>query len=196
MEMTRERSQIKRHPERSVPDEAPKILAQGLVAHVGFCRDEQPFVLPFSYHYDPAKPNKLYLHGARASRALQHISSGAAVCVSVTLLDGLVYSRSAKYHSMNYRSVVLFGTARIVSEESEKAMLFEKMIARYFIGRKAGQDYEPAPSEHLSSTELVEVTIEELNAKARRGGPKGPHDADTDAHGTCGVLLSDSEFGR
>jgi nitroimidazol reductase NimA-like FMN-containing flavoprotein (pyridoxamine 5'-phosphate oxidase superfamily) len=194
--METKRSQIKRHPERSVPNEATEILAEGLVAHIGFCRNEQPFVIPFSYHYDPTKPDKLYLHGAPASRALQHIGNGAAVCVSVTLLDGLVYSRSAKYHSINYRSVVLFGTARIITEESDKRTIFEQMIGRYFIGRKAGQDYDPPPSEHLNSTLMVEVQIEESNAKARRGGPAGPHDADPDALGTCGVLLMGKEFSK
>lgn len=189
-----ERSHLKRHPERSVADETTEILAEGSVAHVGFCNDEQPFVIPFSYHFDVSEPDKIYLHGAPASRALLHIGAGAAVCISVTLLDGLVYSRTALYHSMNYRSVVVFGTARIISEESEKAMRLEQMVARYFAGRKAGQDYEAPPSEHLSNTLLVEVKIEESSAKARRGGPMGPRDADPNAPGTCGVMLTGKEF--
>jgi len=194
MEAMTERSQIKRHPERSVPDETPEILAQGLVAHVAFCDDGQPFVIPFSYHYDPTKPDKIYLHGATSGRALQYIGAGAPVCISVTLFDGLVYSRTAKYHSMNYRSVVLFGSARVISQESAKAALFEQMVERYFAGRKAGLDYEPPPSAHLNNTLLVEVQIEETSAKARTGGPAGPRDADPDAPGTCGVLQVGKEF--
>jgi uncharacterized protein len=194
MEVMTERSQIKRHPERSIPDEVPEILAEGLVANVAFCDDGQPFVIPFSYHYDPTKPDKIYLHGATSSRALQYIGDGAPVCISVTLLDGLVYSRTAKYHSMNYRSVVLFGSARVIPQESAKAALFEQMVERYFAGRKPGRDYEPLPSAHLDNTLLVEVQIEETSAKARTGAPAGPHDADPDAPGTCGVLPVGREF--
>jgi len=183
-----ERSQIRRHPERSVPDDAPAILAEGLVAHVGFCHQGQPFVIPFSYHYDRSDPGKVYLHGSVASRALQLLGAGGPVCISVTLLDGLVYSRSAKYHSMNYRSVVVFGSARVVSEEEKKAVIFDKMIDRYFAGRTAGRDYEAAPSAHLNNTLVVEVVIDESSAKARTGGPAGPTDAIDGAPGTCGIV--------
>jgi nitroimidazol reductase NimA-like FMN-containing flavoprotein (pyridoxamine 5'-phosphate oxidase superfamily) len=80
---------IRRHPERAVPDEASAILAAEMVAHVGFCEDGQPFVIPMSYHYDPQRPDRLYLHGARESRLLQVLASGAPVSVAVTLVDGL-----------------------------------------------------------------------------------------------------------
>jgi nitroimidazol reductase NimA-like FMN-containing flavoprotein (pyridoxamine 5'-phosphate oxidase superfamily) len=181
-------SQIKRNPERAVPHEASRFLAQGLVAHVSFCCDGQPFVIPFSYHYDPAHPGQLYLHGANESRALKLIGAGAPVCISVTLVDGLVYSRDAKYHSMNYRSVVLRGCGRIIAQESEKAVLFARMVARYFPGRTEDRDYSPPSSGHLKSTILVAVEIEEWSAKTRQGEPKGPHDADPNAPGTCGVF--------
>jgi len=184
------RSVIKRHAERAVPNETADILAQGLVAHVGFCQGEQPFVIPFTYHYDPATPDVLYLHGSRASRALRHLASGAPVCVNVTLLDGLVYSRSAQYHSMNYHSVVCFGRARQVTEE-EKAALFERMISRYHPGRTQGRDYEAPSRQQLLSTAMVAVQIEEMSAKARRGGPLGPHDAEPDAPGSRGVIEFD-----
>ena len=183
-----ERTRIRRHPERSVDGEAAAILGEGLVAHVGFCDRGQPFVIPFSYHYDARSPESLYLHGAHPSRALKQLAAGARVCVTVTLLDGLVYSRSAMYHTMNYRSVVLFGCARRITEEAEKAMLFERMVGRYFPGRTVGRDYDAPPRAHLSSTELVEVQIEEWSAKARSGGPLGPRDADPAGAGTCGVI--------
>ena len=98
------RVRIRRHPERAMPDRAAAILEQGQVAHIGFCMDGAPFVVPFTYHFDVAEPDRLYIHGALASRALRQLAAGGPVCVTVTLLDGLVYSRSAKYHSVNYRS--------------------------------------------------------------------------------------------
>ena len=87
-----------------MPEETSDILTQGMVAHVGFIQDEQPFVIPMSYYYDPQQPEYLYLHGSVRSRTLKHLAGGAPVCVTVTLTDGLVYSRKAMNHSMNYRS--------------------------------------------------------------------------------------------
>ena len=144
-----ERTRILNHPERAVPEETSDILGQGMVAHVGFIQDEQPFVIPMSYHYDPQQPEYLYLHGSVRSRALKHLSGGAPVCVTVTLTDGLVYSRKAMNHSMNYRSVVLFGKAREITQESHKAALFDQMVRRYFPGRTLDQDYHAPPSQDL-----------------------------------------------
>jgi nitroimidazol reductase NimA-like FMN-containing flavoprotein (pyridoxamine 5'-phosphate oxidase superfamily) len=182
------RSVIHRHPERAVPDEAAEILAAGMVAHVGFCEDGQSFVLPMSYHYDPRRPDRLYLHGARDSRLLRLLAAGTPVCIAVTLVDGLVYSRSAFNHSMNYRSVVCFGRAKVIEDEAEQRTIFEAMTERYFPGRRAGVDYQPATAQQLAATLLVEVAIEEWSAKARRGGPRGPYDADPTAPGTSGVV--------
>ena len=119
---------------------------------------------------------------------LQHLASGVPVCVTVTQLDGLVYSRDAKYHSANYRCVMCFGQGRIFEDEHEKRVMFEAMTSRYFPGRTAGRDYTPAPSSHLTSTAVVEVMIEEISAKMREGGPKGPQDSNDDAPGTRGVV--------
>src|SRR5207302_1693717 len=127
----------RRSPERAMPEQAAAILAEGQVAHVGFCVAGAPYVLPFTYHYDAADSERLYLHGAPASRALRELAGGGPVCVTVTLLDGLVYSRSAKYHSANYRSVVAFGRARPITDPVEKAGVFERTILRYFQGRAA-----------------------------------------------------------
>ncbi len=183
-----ERARVRMHAERSVPERAEEFLAQGKVGHVGFTVDGQPYVIPFSYHYDAGHPRRLLLHGSTASRALLQLADGAPVCVTVTMLDGLVYSRTALYHSMNYRSVVCFGRARVVATRAEKRALFEAMILRYFAGRTAGRDYDAIPDEHLDSTTLLEVHIEEMSAKLREGGPKGPRDANQDAPGTCGVV--------
>ncbi len=183
-----ERTNILNHPERAVPEETSDILAQGLVAHVGFIQDELPFVIPMSYYYDPQQPEYLYLHGSVRSRTLNHLAGGAPVCVTVTLTDGLVYSRKAMNHSMNYRSVVLFGKAREITQESHKAALFNQMVRRYFPGRTLDQDYHAPPSQDLRATALVEVTLEEGNAKARRGNPTGPEDDDPKAMGSAGVI--------
>jgi nitroimidazol reductase NimA-like FMN-containing flavoprotein (pyridoxamine 5'-phosphate oxidase superfamily) len=188
---TIERSRIRRHADRAVPDEASNILAQGTVAHVGFVQDGQPYVIPFAYHYDPAQPQRLYLHGSTASRTLLHLATGAPVCVSVTLVDGLVYSRTAMNHSMNYRSAVCFGRAHLLESEQEKRAVFDAMIGRYFAGRTAGRDYAPPSLEHLNATAVVEVAIEEMSAKARHGAALGPHDADPAAQGSSGVVALD-----
>jgi len=182
------RARIRTHADRSVPGETAEILAEGRVAHLGFVVDGQPFVIPMGYHFDPAEPDRLYLHGSPTSRAVRHAVSGAPLSIAVTLLEGLVYSRTALYHSMNYRSVVCFGTGREVTEAATQRRVFAGMVARYFPGRTAGRDYAEPPAEHLEATTLVEVRIEEWSAKAREGGPKGPLDSDPAAPGTSGVI--------
>src|SRR5271167_4450299 len=179
---------IRQHPERAVPERAQEFLAQGYVAHVGFEQDDRPYVIPMLYHYAADHRDRLYLHGGPSSRAIQHLASGVPLCVTVTQLDGLIYSRDAKYHSANYRCVMCFGRGRIFQDEAAKRVMFEAMTQRYFPGRTTGRDYTPAPSSHLASTAVVEVVIEEISAKMREGGPKGPQDAQDDAPGTCGVV--------
>ena len=179
---------LRAHPERGVPDEAPAILSAGIVAHVGFTVEHQSYVIPMTYHYDPANPRRLYLHGAHASRLMEHLATGAPVCVTVTLTDGLVYSRTALYHSVNYRSVVCFCRGRETPDAGKRRALLDGMIARYFPGRTPGTDYEPAPEAHLEATAFIALEIEQWSAKARRGGPKGPRDEDPLAPGTAGVV--------
>lgn len=178
---------IRTHADRAVPDKAAEFLAAGLVAHVGIVQDGQPFVIPMIYGYDPAEPDRLYLHGSQASRLQNFLATGAPVCVEVTTVDGLVYSRSALYHSANYRSVVCFGTAHAIDEAAVKDAVFEKMIARYFPGRTAGKDYLSSSQAELDATSMVEVRIREMSAKMRVGPPKGPNDAEANAVGSCGV---------
>jgi nitroimidazol reductase NimA-like FMN-containing flavoprotein (pyridoxamine 5'-phosphate oxidase superfamily) len=167
------RTRIRRHPERAVPERAEEILCVGRVAHVAFAVDGQPFIVPFGYFYE----NKtVYLHGAPASRTIKALRGGMPVCVEVTLLDGLVASRDAKSHSMNYRSVVVFGTAEAVRDLSEKRALFERMTEHYFPGRTAGTDYLPARDGDLRAVEILAVRIAERSAKVRSGPPLGAHD--------------------
>jgi len=190
---TSERTRIRNHPERAVPEEASEILSNGMVAHVGFIEDGLPYVIPLTYHYDCKSPDLIYLHGSTRSRAMEVLATGAPVCVTVTLADGLVYSRKAMNHSMNYRSVVLFGTAREVTHPEEKFELFAQMVQRYFPDRLLERDYDPPPESDLGVTSLVEMRIEEWNAKARRGGPTGPDDDKPDAPGSAGFTIF-SEF--
>jgi nitroimidazol reductase NimA-like FMN-containing flavoprotein (pyridoxamine 5'-phosphate oxidase superfamily) len=183
------RATLHSHRDRGVPDEARPILAEGLVAHVGITEGEQPFVLPMTYHFDPAVPDRIYLHGGQHARLLRHLASGAPVCLAVTLVDGLVFSRTALYHSVNYRSVVCF--ARLAQAQPvapARRALLEQMIARYFPGRTVGRDYAAISDAHLEATAFVALEIEEISAKARRGGPTGPLDADPHAPGTAGVV--------
>jgi nitroimidazol reductase NimA-like FMN-containing flavoprotein (pyridoxamine 5'-phosphate oxidase superfamily) len=185
------RSTVRRHPERAVPAQVEEILRAGRVAHVAFAVEGQPYVLPFTYHFEPGAyaPGALYVHGAPAGRAMRALRSGIAVCVEVLLLDGLVASRTAKSHSMNYRSAMLFGRAELVTDLAEKRAVFEAMTARYFPGRTAGVDYHAALAGHLKASDLTRIQIEEWSAKRRAGRPLGDHDDEPeDAFGSCFVV--------
>src|SRR5271157_813416 len=158
---------IGQHPERAVPDRAREFLAQGYVAHVGFEQDGKPYVIPMLYQYSAERPDRLYLHGGLSSRAMKHLASGVPLCAAVTQLDGLVYSRDAKYHSANYRCVMCFGRGRLMEDEHLKRTMFEEMTLRYFPGRTAGPDYVPATVIDLKTTSVIELLIEEVSAKMR-----------------------------
>lgn len=179
---------IRQHPERAVPQRAEEFLTRGYVAHVGFEQDGRPYVIPMLYQYGADRPDRLYVHGGLSSRMIRHLASGVPVCATVTELDGLVYSRDARYHSANYRCVMCFGRGRLVEDDELKQSVFVAMTSRYFPGRSAGPDYTIAPKSHLDATPVIEIMIEEMSAKMREGGPKGPHDADENATGTCGVV--------
>ncbi len=179
---------IRQHAERNVPDRAQEFLAQGSVAHVGFEQDGRPYVIPMLYHYAVDQPDRLYVHGGLSSRLIQHLATGVPVCATVTEVDGLVYSRDARYHSANYRCVMCFGHATLVEDDNVKQTMFAAMTSRYFPGRTAGRDYALAPKSHLDATPVLEIVIEEMSAKMREGAPKGPRDADANAPGTSGVV--------
>ncbi len=187
---------IQQHAERTVPDRAQEFLANGYVAHVGFEQDGLPYVIPILYQYSVERPDRLYVHGGLTSRLIRHLASGVPVCATVTELDGLVYSRDARYHSANYRCVMCFGHARMVEDDELKQAVFQEMTSRYFPGRAAGKDYAIAPKSHLDATPMLEIVIEQMSAKMREGGPKGPRDADEKASGTCGVVELRSHSSR
>lgn len=181
------RTQIRTHLERAVPDESDDILQKGLIAHVGFVVDGQPFVIPMLYHYED---NIVYIHGQRGGRLPRTLRAGDNVCVEVTILDGLIASRHALYHSANYRSAVAFGVAREVTDRDEKEAVLERMTRRYFPGRTVGEHYSAPTDNDLKITGLMAIDVAEVNGKRRSGPPAGPDDADDspDAFGTRGIV--------
>jgi nitroimidazol reductase NimA-like FMN-containing flavoprotein (pyridoxamine 5'-phosphate oxidase superfamily) len=162
------RTTLKRLPQRGVYDraEVARILDEGLVAHVGFVVEGQPFVIPTTY---ARVGERLYLHGSAASRMLERLAAGVPACVSVTLLDGLVLARSAFHHSMNYRSVVVLGRARLVTDAGEKGAALAAIVEHVAPGRSA-HAREPNAKE-LRATSVLCLELAEVSAKVRSGPP-------------------------
>ena len=161
------RTTLRRHTERGRFDRSTvhAILDEAYLAHVGFVVDGEPRVLPMTYGRDG---DVLYLHGA-VGNAMLRACAGAQVCVTVTLLDGLVLARSAFHHSMNYRSVVLLGEAAKVEDDTEKRRAFDVMVDHVLHGRTATA--RPPDDSELRSTLVLRLPIEEASAKVRAGGP-------------------------
>jgi uncharacterized protein len=164
-----ERTQVKRLPKRGAYDRETvyKVLDAGFVCHVGFAVDGQPYVIPTNYG---RKGDTLYLHGSAASRMLRTLSEGVPVCVTVTLVDGLVLARSAFHHSVNYRSVVVLGTARLVEDSAEKNEVLRLFTEHVVPGRWA--EIRWPTEQELKATTVLALPLEEVSAKVRTGGPK------------------------
>ncbi|EDX85473.1 hypothetical protein S7335_3174 [Synechococcus sp. PCC 7335] len=162
------KTQVKRVPKRGHYDfkTITDILDEGLVCQVGFVVDSQPFVIPTAYG---RVGKRVYIHGASASRLIRTLQTGIDVCFTVTLLDGLVLARSAYHHSMNYRSVVLFGKAETVVEETEK-MTALKAFTEHIIEGRWDQVRSPN-SKELAETCVLSLPIIEASAKVRTGPP-------------------------
>lgn len=161
-----QRTRVVREAERGIYDReaAYKILDEAFICHVGFVADGQPFVIPTSYG---RKDGALFIHGSAASRMLKNIDTGIPVCVTVTLLDGLVLARSLFNHSMNYRSVVVLGTASAVRDPAEKVAAL-KVISDHILPQRWEAARQPNEKE-LKATLVMRVPIEEFSAKVRRG---------------------------
>ena len=157
-----------RKPARGSYDRAVihRILDEGLVAHVGFVVDDQPFVIPMVY---ARQHDQLVLHGAVASRMLKHAGQGLPVCATVTIIDGLVLARSWFHHSMNYRSVVILGTAREVVDHDEKWRALEAIVDHATPGR--ARESRPPDAKEMAATRVIALPIEEASAKQRAGAP-------------------------
>lgn len=162
-----ERTKVRRLPKRASYDAATihAIVDEALICHVGFVVDSIPFVIP-TIHW--RESDTLYFHGSAASRMLRSLRDGVDACVTVTLLDGLVLARSAFHHSMNYRSVVVFGKAREVTGE-EKLRALDSLVEHVVRGRSAEVR---APNDvELRQTLVLALPLEEASAKIRTGGP-------------------------
>ncbi len=164
-----ERSRVKRLHERGRYDEAGvyAILDAGFVAHIGYVIDGQPYVTPTAYW---RRGRQLYWHGSSASRMLRAQAKDMPVCVTVSLLDGLVMARSGFHHSINYRAVMAFGRARIIEDAAEKEAELDYFIERVAPGRLA--TLRPVEKQELKGTTLIGMEIEEASAKSRSGMPK------------------------
>ncbi len=160
------RTRVVREPQRAVYDRdtVNHILDEGFLCHVGFVADGQPFVIPTSYGRDG---DVLYIHGSAASRMLRNLDQGVAVCVTVTLLDGLVLARSVFNHSMNYRSVVILGTATLVAEPAEKLAALRALSEHIISGR--WDDARQPDEKELKATSVLRLPIDEFSAKVRVG---------------------------
>jgi nitroimidazol reductase NimA-like FMN-containing flavoprotein (pyridoxamine 5'-phosphate oxidase superfamily) len=178
------RTSLKRLPERGSYDRAviDRILDEGMICHLGFVHEGQPFVIPTIHGRDG---DTVYLHGSVASRMLRTLGRGASACLTVTLLDAVVVARSGFHSSMNYRSVVVLGQPRLVDDPAEKIRALDVIVDHVIPGRtkelRAHTDLE------LRQTTVLALPITEASAKARTGGP-GDDPADLDGDAWAGVL--------
>lgn len=164
---TTDRSRVRRLPARASYEREAifSILDEGLVCQIGFVVDGKPFVIPTTY---ARSGELLYIHGSPASRMLRTLATGVELCLSVTLLDGLVLARSAFHHSMNYRSAVVFGTARVVEGE-EKRKALQALVEHVIPGRS--KEVREASEEELRRTLVLALPVAEASAKVRTGPP-------------------------
>lgn len=165
-EMPTARTRVVREPQRALYDRETvnRILDEGFICQVGFAVEGQPYVIPTSYG---RKDGSLYIHGSAASRMLRQMKEGVRVCVTVTLLDGLVLARSVFNHSMNYRSVVILGNAELVEDAEEKLAALRVLSEHILPGR--WDDARQPNERELKATSVLRLAIEEFSAKVRSG---------------------------
>ena len=179
-----ERTTLKRLPKRGSYDRelVYRILDEGFICHVSFAVDGQPFVIPTGY---ARVGDQLYIHGSQVSRMLRTLSQGIDVCVAVTLVDGLVLARSAFHHSVNYRSVVIFGRATIVAEKEAKLAALFAFSEQVIPGR--WNDVRQPTEQELKATTVLSLPLVEVSAKVRTGPPIDDEE-DYDLNVWAGVL--------
>ena len=160
------RTRVVREPDRAVygRETVYRILDEGFLCHAGFVVDGQPFVIPTSYG---RKDASLYIHGSAASRMLRQFKEGVPVCITVTLLEGLVLARSIFNHSMNYLSVVILGKATLVDDPAEKLSAL-RILSEHILPGRWDDSRQPNERE-LKATSVLHVPIEEFSAKVRQG---------------------------
>jgi uncharacterized protein len=162
-------TRVVRESHRGVYDRAEVygMLDEGFVCHVGFVADQQPFVIPTLY---ARVGDDIYFHGSAASRMMRNVSTGVPVCLTVTLVDGMVLARSVFNSSMNYRSVVALGTATLVSDATEKLEALHAFTEKLIAGRWA--DARPPTEKELKATSVLKLPLQEVSAKVRQGAPE------------------------
>ena len=187
----RARHQVQRVKDRARYNhgDAYAILDSAFLAHVGFCVDAQPFVIPMLY---ARQGDALLLHGSIASRLMLKLGAGVEACVSMTLVDGLVLARSHFHHSVNYRSVVAFGRARVLTKPAQKSAALAHFVEAMLPGRSA-ESRAPDKNE-LAATSVLHFDIVDISAKVRSGGPKDDK-ADLDLPHWAGVVPAELRFG-
>jgi nitroimidazol reductase NimA-like FMN-containing flavoprotein (pyridoxamine 5'-phosphate oxidase superfamily) len=178
------RTTLKRLPQRGSYDREliDRILDEGFICHVGFAVDSRPFVIPTGY---ARVGDRLFIHGSQASRMLRTLEQGIDVCVTVTLIDGLVLARSAFHHSMNYRSVVVFGNAGLVDDPDEKLAALRALSEHMIPGR--WDDVREPDERELQLTTVLSLPLGEASAKVRTGPPLDD-EADYDLPVWAGVI--------
>lgn len=166
--MPSQRVRVRRLPKRAAYDRATvdSILDEALVCHLGFVHQRQPYVIPTLH---ARIGDRLYVHGSAASRMLGTLATGVPACVTVTLLDGLVLARSAFHHSVNYRSVVLLGTAVALTDLHEKTAALRAFTNHLVPGR--WDDIRPPTPQELKATSVLYLSLDEVSAKVRTGPP-------------------------
>jgi hypothetical protein len=162
------RTRVVRESDRGLYDRDTlnRILDEAFLCHVGFVVDGQPYVIPTSYGRDG---DVLYVHGSAASRMLRNLNQGIPVCITVTLLDGLVLARSVFNHSMNYRSVVILGTATLIDDPEEKIKAL-RALSEHILPQRWDDARQPNDKE-LKATSVLRIPIHEFSAKVRIGPP-------------------------
>ena len=163
-----ERNRVRRLPERGVYDAATiyAIVDEAVICHAGFVHEGQPFVMPTIH---AREGDTIYLHGAKGSRLLEHARQGETLCITVTLLDGIVVARSAFHSSMNYRSAVLLGRGREINDPVAKLHAMQVLTEHVLPGRWA--EVRPTTEKEMNATSVVAVAIESVSAKTRSGPP-------------------------
>lgn len=162
------RTQVKRLAKRAVYEKSQvhAILDEGFLCHVGFAVEGQPYVIPTGY---ARVEDRIYIHGSAASRMLRTLDQGVDVCLTVTLVDGFVLARSAFHHSMNYRSVMVLGKARLVTDPEEKLLALRSFTNHIVPGR--WDEVRQPTEQELKSTSVLALPLNEVSAKVRTGGP-------------------------
>lgn len=188
-----ERTEVGRHPERATRNRstADAILDEGVLCHVGLATDHGPVVIPTTY---ARRDGELLIHGSPAATWLRSAGKGTPVCVTVTLIDGLVLARSAFHHSMNYRSVVVFGTAEPITDAAEKAAALDAIVEQLVPGRTT--EVRPMHDDEIAKTLVLRLPLDEASVKIRAAGPSDDEEDYALPDVWAGVIPTTTSYGE